>query len=66
MGCHQGNCGICEVEIIKQRRAGEEEYEKDPSEIVVRSCVAAVPRGWDRIEVSFMEDDIWNVDGFDT
>jgi hypothetical protein len=34
--------------------------------VVVRSCVAAVPPGYARLEVCEMVDAIWGVDGFDT
>ena len=38
----------------------------DGAPVVVRSCVAGVPPGYDRVEVDLMEDAIWGVDGYDT
>ena len=67
IGCGQGSCGICEVEVKKfSRDVGEDETEVPG--IVVRSCVTPVPRGdYRRIQVSEMlEDPIWGTDGFDT
>lgn len=34
--------------------------------VVVRACVDVVPRGWQRIEIDFLEDAIWGLDGWDT
>jgi len=67
IGCSQGSCGICEVEVKKFSRDAEEAEEDIPG-IVVRSCVTPVPRGdYRRIQVSEMlEDPIWGTDGFDT
>ena len=33
---------------------------------VIRSCIAKLPPGYERIDVSLMDDGIWGVDGFDT
>lgn len=67
IGCGQGSCGICEVEVKKFSRNVEEDETEVPG-IVVRSCVTPVPRGdYRRIQVSEMlEDPIWGTDGFDT
>eukprot|EP00890_Picochlorum_soloecismus_P002270 jgi/Picsp_1/3043/NSC_01265-R1_ferredoxin [Chlamydomonas reinhardtii] len=67
VGCGQGSCGICEVEVKKFARDVEEDEGQVPG-IVVRSCVTPVPRGdYRRIQVSEMlEDPIWGADGFDT
>lgn len=33
---------------------------------VVRACIARLPPGYPRLEVSPVSDDVWGVDGFDT
>ncbi len=34
--------------------------------VTVRTCIAVVPRGYARVELSDMDDGIWGMDGFDT
>jgi len=66
-GCNTGSCGVCEVEL-RQYDSTDGTMEGG-SGVVVRACVAVVPRGWQRIEIdSEMADDIWGYsqDGFDT
>ena len=36
------------------------------AEAVVRSCIARVPPGYDRIEVDLLDDPMWGSDGWDT
>ncbi|KAL4854814.1 hypothetical protein ACK3TF_004511 [Chlorella vulgaris] len=62
LGCSQGSCGICEVEVHKYSSGSAQ-----PSVGVVRACIAGVPPGYSRLEVRDVpDDDIWGVDGFDT
>lgn len=64
-GCHTGKCGVCEVELRKFGPAGGAADEAG-APVVVRACVDVVPRGWQRIEIDFLEDAIWGLDGWDT
>jgi hypothetical protein len=50
-----------QVEVIKVAADGE----RSPP-AVVRACIAAVPRGYVRLEVDHVEDPIWGTDGWDT
>lgn len=62
LGCSQGSCGVCEVEVWKYSSGS-----STPSTGVVRACIAGVPPGYERLEVREVpEDDIWGVDGYDT
>jgi hypothetical protein len=62
-GCLHGSCGVCEVELFKYDADGKEAG----SPVVMRACVAKVPRGWSRIEVGFLSADaVWGQDGWDT
>ena len=38
----------------------------DGEPIVVRTCIAAVPRGYTRLEISQVDDPVWGGDGWDT
>jgi len=38
----------------------------DGEPIVVRTCIAAVPRGYARLEISQLDDPMWGGDGWDT
>jgi hypothetical protein len=60
---------VCEVEV--------EKFSHDPANpegvpllgsgrSVIRSCIAKVPPGYPRVEITQMTDQIWGVDGFDT
>ena len=60
LGCCAGSCGVCEVEVRKIGGGS------DGEAVVVRSCVAGVPPGYERIEVDLLSDSIWSVDGYDT
>lgn len=62
LGCNQGNCGVCELNFTKFSG----EPGAVPSSLVVRSCITAIPRGYPRLEIDDMVDEIWGVDGFDT
>ncbi|EFJ45156.1 hypothetical protein VOLCADRAFT_94570 [Volvox carteri f. nagariensis] len=62
-GCLHGSCGVCEVELFKCGSDGREAG----SPVVMRACVAKVPRGWGRVEVGMMSaDTVWGQDGWDT
>ncbi|KAL4424714.1 hypothetical protein ABPG77_000057 [Micractinium sp. CCAP 211/92] len=62
LGCSQGSCGVCEVEVWKYSSGS-----STASTGVVRACIAGVPPGYERLEVREVpEDDIWGVDGYDT
>ncbi|GLC42451.1 hypothetical protein PLESTF_000813800 [Pleodorina starrii] len=62
-GCLHGSCGVCEVELFKYGPDGREAG----SPVVMRACVAKVPRGWGRVEVGMMSaDSVWGQDGWDT
>ncbi|GIL50669.1 hypothetical protein Vafri_6793 [Volvox africanus] len=62
-GCLHGSCGMCEVELFKYCPDGSEAG----SPVVMRACVAKVPRGWARVEVGMMSADmVWGQDGWDT
>lgn len=65
LGCSQGSCGICEIEVW--RYGGSGSSSTVPSTGIVRACIAGVPSGFTRLEVREVPDDvIWGVDGFDT
>lgn len=53
VGCCQGNCGVCEVEVVKRGPGS------DGVPAVVRSCVVSVPPGYESLEVNELVDDIW-------
>mmetsp|Transcript_10121 Transcript_10121/g.30300 ORF Transcript_10121/g.30300 Transcript_10121/m.30300 type:complete len:235 (-) Transcript_10121:299-1003(-) len=60
LSCGRGDCGTCEMEVRK--------WDLDNVEggtAVVRTCIAAVPPGYARLELDAMEDHIWGADGFD-
>ena len=38
----------------------------DGAPIVVRTCIAAVPPGYTRLEISQLDDPMWGGDGWDT
>lgn len=38
----------------------------DTEAIIVRSCITAIPPGYDRIEINDLVDGAWGVDGYDT
>ncbi|GLI60749.1 hypothetical protein VaNZ11_002979 [Volvox africanus] len=62
-GCLHGSCGVCEVELFKYGPDGREAG----SPVVMRACVAKVPRGWAWVEVGMMSaDTVWGQDGWDT
>ncbi|PNW87890.1 hypothetical protein CHLRE_01g006100v5 [Chlamydomonas reinhardtii] len=67
-GCLHGSCGVCEVELFKYQvdaESGEAREAGNP--VVMRACVAKVPRGWGRVEVGMMAiDQVWGQDGWDT
>lgn len=65
LGCCSGNCGICEVEVIKflDEDLGEV---GDAVPIMVRSCVTSIPPGYKIIEINELIDDVWGLDGYDT
>ncbi|KAG2435467.1 hypothetical protein HYH02_011967 [Chlamydomonas schloesseri] len=67
-GCLHGSCGVCEVELFKyavDEATGEAREAGSP--VVMRACVAKVPRGWGRVEVGMMAvDQVWGQDGWDT
>ncbi|KAK9814771.1 hypothetical protein WJX72_011233 [[Myrmecia] bisecta] len=60
-GCSSGSCGICEVEVYKY-----DEHNANPSPALVRACIAAIPRGYTRLEIDEVSDPIWGGDGWDT
>ncbi len=60
LSCGRGDCGTCEMEVRKWDLAGDQ-----GGTAVVRTCIAAVPPGYTRLEVDAMEDAIWGADGFD-
>lgn len=61
LSCGRGDCGSCEMEVKKWNLGGSQ-----AATSVVRTCIAAVPPGYDRLEIDAMEDAIWGADGFDT
>lgn len=61
LSCGRGDCGSCEMEVKKWNLDGSQ-----AGTSVVRTCIAAVPPGYDRLEIDAMEDAIWGADGFDT
>lgn len=64
-GCLHGSCGVCEVELHRYKDAQGGPVDGGP--VVVRACIAKVPRGWGRVEVGMMADDqVWGQDGWDT
>ena len=38
----------------------------DGAPLVVRTCIAAVPPGFHRLEIAQLDDPIWGTDGWDT
>jgi ferredoxin len=63
LGCCSGNCGICEVEVLKLNG----ESNSDAAiPIVVRSCITPIPPGYKVIEINELVDDVWGLDGYDT
>ena len=40
--------------------------EGDGAPLVVRTCIAAVPPGYARLEIAQLDDPIWGTDGWDT
>jgi len=52
--CMTGQCGACEVEIVKTDAATGEQ-----STSTVRACVAAFPRGYSKVRVDELGDAIW-------
>lgn len=51
-----------QVEVYKFDETG-----KEGGSIVLRACIAKVPRGYSRIELDKLpEDAIWGQDGYDT
>mmetsp|Transcript_17849 Transcript_17849/g.49901 ORF Transcript_17849/g.49901 Transcript_17849/m.49901 type:complete len:142 (-) Transcript_17849:433-858(-) len=72
LGCNQGNCGVCEVEVEKfstvpgpDGSSGGKDL-KGSGRSVIRSCIAKIPPGYARVDITQMTDQIWGVDGFDT
>ncbi|BDA48199.1 hypothetical protein COCOBI_11-4590 [Coccomyxa sp. Obi] len=63
-GCNTGSCGICEVEVRNVQAGGLPSSSEAPA--VVRACIAKVPPGYERMEVSQLCDSIWGTDGWDT
>ncbi|PNH02272.1 hypothetical protein TSOC_011750 [Tetrabaena socialis] len=62
-GCLHGSCGVCEVELFRYGPDGQ----LAGGPVVMRACVARVPRGWARVEVAMMPlDAVWGQDGWDT
>lgn len=51
-----------QVEVRKVKQGGG----SDAAPAVIRSCIARVPPGYERIEISQMSDSIWGSDGWDT
>lgn len=67
LGCCSGNCGICEVEVLKLNDESFSDVGGDaPIPIVVRSCVTPIPPGYKVIEINELVDDVWGLDGYDT
>jgi uncharacterized spore protein YtfJ len=72
-GCHTGNCGVCEVELRRyaaevagKGSGGGGGVSSEPTTVVVRTCVAVVPAGAERVEIDLMDDGVWGLDGWDT
>lgn len=67
-GCYSGSCGVCEVEMKRKKNtAATGGGGLDGATAVVRSCISAVPAGYQLVEVSPLSDDaIWGVDAWDT
>lgn len=61
LSCGRGDCGSCEMEVKKWELSGIQ-----GGTSVVRTCIAAVPPGYGRLEIDSLEDDIWGADGYDT
>ncbi|PRW20476.1 (2Fe-2S)-binding [Chlorella sorokiniana] len=62
LGCSQGSCGVCEVEVWKYSSG-----DSSGSNGVARACIAGIPPGYQRLEIREMAvDDFWSVDGYDT
>jgi len=52
---------VCEVELTKCSEGG------GRSPVIVRACIAKLPPGYPRVEISQVPlDEIWGQDGFDT
>jgi len=60
-GCNSGSCGMCEMEVRKFCGSAD-----DGTPLVVRTCIAGVPPGYDRLEIAQLDDPIWGTDGWDT
>lgn len=61
LSCGRGDCGSCEMEVKKWNADGSQ-----AGTTVVRTCIAAVPPGYNRLEIHELQDAIWGADGFDT
>lgn len=58
---------VCEVEVEKfspEEPSGSKL--KGSGRSVIRACIAKIPPGYPRVEITQMTDQIWGVDGFDT
>eukprot|EP00983_Pelagomonas_calceolata_P025776 807323-Pelagomonas_calceolata.AAC.6 len=63
---------VCEVEVEKfstvpgpDGSSGGKDL-KGSGRSVIRSCIAKIPPGYARVDITQMTDQIWGVDGFDT
>jgi hypothetical protein len=70
MGSHVHDAHLhVQVELSKHvsSESAGDSSQAQASTVIVRSCIARVPRGYPRIDIDAMQDDaIWGVDGFDT